>query len=118
VNIKIIGLMVVAMFAFAGNSLLCRLALGQGAIDAASFSSVRIVSGAVTSGLGYVIWYAALRELPATQAASIQLSVPIIAAIGGAILLSEVLTIRLVVASIATLGGISIVLAQKVAKAV
>jgi len=73
-------------------------------------------SGAITSGLGYVIWYAALRELPATRAATVQLSVPIIASIGGAIFLSESLTSRMIIASLATLGGISIVLSQRAAK--
>ncbi len=77
-----------------------------------------IASGAVTSGLGYVIWYTALRELPATRAATIQLSVPIIAAIGGAMLLSEDLTMRLFVAAVATLGGISVVLTQRMVKGV
>ena len=71
------------------------------------------VSGAVTSGLGYVIWYAALRGLTATRAATVQLSVPAIAALGGVLLLSEPLTIRLVVATVATLGGIWIVLAHR-----
>jgi drug/metabolite transporter (DMT)-like permease len=72
-----------------------------------------ITSGAVASGLGYVIWYAALKGLTATRAATVQLSVPIIAAIGGVILLSEQVTPRLVLASVATLGGIAIVLIQR-----
>jgi drug/metabolite transporter (DMT)-like permease len=71
------------------------------------------VSGAITSGLGYVIWYSALRDLTATRAATVQLSVPAIAAFGGVLLLSEQITIRLVVASVATLGGVWIVLAQR-----
>lgn len=72
-----------------------------------------IASGAIASGLGYVIWYAALRGLTATRAATVQLSVPVIAAIGGVALLSEQVTVRLVLASIATLGGVAIVLAQR-----
>lgn len=72
-----------------------------------------VISGAVTSGLGYVIWYAALRGLKAGQAATVQLSVPAIAAAGGVILLAEPLTVRLVVASAAMLGGIAIVLLQR-----
>jgi len=72
-----------------------------------------IASGAVASGLGYVIWYAALRGLTATSAATVQLSVPVIAAIGGVLLLSEPVTLRLVLASAATLGGIAIVFAQR-----
>ena len=70
-------------------------------------------SGAVTSGLGYVIWYVALRELNAAHAATVQLSVPVIAALGGVIFLSEAITLRLLVASSATLGGVAIVLAQR-----
>ncbi|HSF05862.1 MAG TPA: DMT family transporter [Methylomirabilota bacterium] len=74
-------------------------------------------SGAIASGLGYVIWYAALRTLTATRAATVQLSVPVIAAFGGVILLAEALTARLVLASVATLGGVAIVLARRVAPA-
>jgi drug/metabolite transporter (DMT)-like permease len=75
-----------------------------------------VASGAITSGLGYVIWYSALRGLTATRAATVQLSVPVIAAFGGVLLLSEPITPRLAVASVATLGGIWIVLAQRVTK--
>ncbi|MCP4877233.1 MAG: DMT family transporter [Gammaproteobacteria bacterium] len=70
-------------------------------------------SGAITSGLGYAIWYAALRGLTATRAATVQLSVPVIAAFGGVILLSEKITLRLLLASAATLGGVAIVLGQR-----
>lgn len=69
-----------------------------------------IASGALTSGLGYAVWYAALRELSATGAATVQLSVPVIAALGGALLLGEPAGWRLALASAATLGGIAIVL--------
>jgi drug/metabolite transporter (DMT)-like permease len=72
-----------------------------------------VASGAVASGLGYVAWYAALRGLRATSAATVQLSVPVLAAIGGAILLAEEVTVRMMVASLATLGGIAIVLMQR-----
>jgi drug/metabolite transporter (DMT)-like permease len=71
------------------------------------------LSGAVASGLGYVAWYAALKGLTAARAATVQLSVPVLAAVGGGMLLAEPVTARLVVASAATLGGIAIVLAQK-----
>ena len=74
-------------------------------------------SGAIASGLGYVIWYAALKGLTATRAATVQLSVPVIAAFGGVLLLSEQITLRLVMASAATLGGVGIVLAQRGASA-
>jgi drug/metabolite transporter (DMT)-like permease len=69
-----------------------------------------VASGALTSGLGYAVWYAALRELSATAAATVQLSVPVIAALGGVLLLGEPPGWRLVLASAATLGGIAIVL--------
>jgi len=72
-----------------------------------------VASGALASGLGYVAWYAALKGLAANRAATVQLSVPVIAAIGGVVLLAEPVTIRLVIASLATLGGISLVLAQR-----
>lgn len=72
-----------------------------------------IASGVLASGLGYYIWYLALRNLAAIQAATVQLSVPVIAAIGGVILIAEPVTPRLVAASIATLGGIAIVLKRR-----
>ena len=75
-----------------------------------------MASGAVASGLGYAIWYAALNGLSGTRAATVQLSVPVIAAFGGVVLLSEAITFRLLVASAATLGGVAIVLAQRAAK--
>ncbi len=71
------------------------------------------VSGAIASGLGYVIWYSALHGLTSTRAATVQLSVPAIAAFGGVVLLSEQITLRLVLASVATLSGVWIVLAQR-----
>ena len=68
-----------------------------------------ILSGALASGMGYVIWYAALPSLKAASAATVQLSVPVLAAAGGILLLGEPLTLRFVVASIAVLGGIALV---------
>lgn len=68
-----------------------------------------VASGALASGLGYAIWYAALPALRSTTAAVIQLSVPALAALGGAALLGEPLTQRVVLASAAILGGIGIV---------
>jgi drug/metabolite transporter (DMT)-like permease len=70
-------------------------------------------SGAIASGCGYVIWYAALPHLTAARASIVQLSVPVIAAFGGVALLSEQMTLRLVLASVATLGGVATVLVQK-----
>lgn len=75
--------------------------------------ALAIASGAVTSGMGYVIWYAALRRLSAIRAATVQLSVPLIAAFGGVALLSEAITVRLLAASVAILGGIALVLATR-----
>jgi drug/metabolite transporter (DMT)-like permease len=72
-----------------------------------------IVSGAITSGIGYVIWYAALNGLSAMRAATVQLSVPPLAAFGGALLLSEAVTTRLALSSAAILGGIAIVLTSR-----
>ena len=72
-----------------------------------------VLSGAVTSGLGYVLWYAALPALRATSAATIQLSVPAIAAIGGAVLLAEPITVRLLLSSVAILGGIALTIYRK-----
>ena len=69
-----------------------------------------VASGAITSGCGYVVWYAALRNLTATQAAIVQLTVPIIAAFGGVVFLSEAPTVRLLFVSVLTLGGVAIVL--------
>jgi drug/metabolite transporter (DMT)-like permease len=67
-----------------------------------------VVSGAITSGLGYVLWYAVLPSLTAASAAVIQLSVPAIAALGGVVLLAEPLSSRLVIASATILGGIAL----------
>ena len=68
-----------------------------------------VISGAITSGLGYVIWYSALPGLKATSAATVQLSVPVLAAAGGILLLGEPLTLRFLLASSAVLGGIALV---------
>jgi drug/metabolite transporter (DMT)-like permease len=84
--------------------------------DAAGVA-LAVASGAVTSGLGYVVWYAALARLSAMQAATVQLSVPLLAAFGGVLLLSEAITPRLAAASVAILGGIALVLSQKSRKA-
>ena len=72
-----------------------------------------IISGAITSGLGYVIWYSALSGLKATSAATIQLSVPVLAAAGGILLLGEPITLRYVFASVAVLGGIALVIWER-----
>ncbi len=72
-----------------------------------------ICSGALASGVGYAIWYTVLPVLRNTSAASVQLSVPVIAALGGILFLGEALTLRLIVTSIAILGGIALVIVRK-----
>jgi drug/metabolite transporter (DMT)-like permease len=72
-----------------------------------------VVSGALTSGLGYVIWYSALPDLKAASAATVQLSVPVLAATGGILLLGEPISLRYVLASVAVLGGIFLVIIEK-----
>jgi len=82
------------------------------ALDAAG-AALAVASGAVTSGIGYAIWYSALRGLKAASAATVQLSVPPLAALGGVVLLGEPLTLRLLLASVAILGGIALVTAER-----
>jgi drug/metabolite transporter (DMT)-like permease len=72
-----------------------------------------VISGAITSGVGYVIWYSALPGLKAAGAATVQLSVPVLAATGGILLLGEAITLRYIIASIAVLGGIALVVLEK-----
>lgn len=72
-----------------------------------------ILSGAIASGLGYALWYAVLPALRSTTSATLQLSVPAIAAIGGALALSEPIAARTALASLAILGGVALYLLQK-----
>ncbi len=72
-----------------------------------------ILSGAIASGLGYVIWYTALSSLKAASAATVQLSVPVLAATGGILLLGEPLTLRFLLAAGVVLGGIALVVIEK-----
>jgi drug/metabolite transporter (DMT)-like permease len=67
-----------------------------------------VASGAVASGMGYVVWYAALKGLTTTRAAVVQLSVPVLAASGGVLFLAEAITHRLVLSSVIILGGIAL----------
>ena len=67
-----------------------------------------VVSGVVTSGLGYVVWYIALRDLTATMAAVVQLAVPVLAALGGVLLLREAFSARLAISSLLILGGVAV----------
>ena len=79
-------------------------------MDGAFFA---IASGALASGVGYAIWYTVLPSLKNTSAASVQLSVPVIAAVGGVIFLAEPMTLRLLLTSSAILGGIALVIVKK-----
>jgi drug/metabolite transporter (DMT)-like permease len=97
----------------AAVSVALALAGGNGASVDGPGLLYAMASGALTSGIGYAIWYAALPSLKATSAATVQLSVPVIAALGGVAFLGEALTLRLVAASIAILGGIALVILQK-----
>lgn len=72
-----------------------------------------VLSGAIASGVGYVIWYSALPGLKAASAATVQLSVPVLAAAGGILFLGESITVRFLLASIAVLGGIALVVMEK-----
>jgi drug/metabolite transporter (DMT)-like permease len=72
-----------------------------------------VSSGALASAIGYAVWYTALPALKATNAATVQLSVPVIAAFGGVVFLAEPITLRLVLASTAILGGIALVILGK-----
>ncbi|MEO8671005.1 MAG: DMT family transporter [Tahibacter sp.] len=72
-----------------------------------------IASGALTSGLGYAIWYRVLPALRSTTAATVQLSVPVIAGLGGVVFIGEALSLRLLVASAAILGGIALVIVKR-----
>ena len=72
-----------------------------------------VLSGGLTSAIGYVIWYTALRDHSATSAALVQLLVPILAALGGVVLLSEALTLRLLLSSAMIVGGVALALTQR-----
>jgi drug/metabolite transporter (DMT)-like permease len=85
--------------------------------SAMAFSSVHLdrfgvllalISGVITSGLGYVLWYKALRSLTTAQASAVQLMVPVIAAFGGVAFLSEQVSLRLIFGSALILGGVAL----------
>jgi drug/metabolite transporter (DMT)-like permease len=75
--------------------------------------TLAIVSGAITSGLGYVAWYAVLPSLSATKAAVLQLTVPLIAAGGGVLLLGEQVSLRFALAAVMILGGVALTLVRR-----
>lgn len=91
---------------------LSMLMLDGVSLDSAGFWYA-VSSGALASGMGYAIWYTALPALKATHAAAVQLSVPVIAALGGIVFLGESVTLRLVLASVAIVGGITLVILEK-----
>lgn len=99
-----------AAFVLAAPASLLALAAGAALHATPTGLVLAAVSGAVTSGLGYAVWYAALRGLGATQAAVAQLAVPPIAAFGAVAFLGEALSPRLVLCAAAILGGIAITL--------
>jgi drug/metabolite transporter (DMT)-like permease len=106
--------------ATAGNFLRSCLPLGALALAAAPSLSVTprgavlaATSGALTSGLGYVAWYAAVRRLSRSQAAIVQLAVPALAALGGIALLGERWTWRLLACGTAILGGVALASARR-----
>lgn len=74
--------------------------------------ALAVVSGAVTSGLGYVAWFAALRRLTAIRAAIVQLAVPALAAGGGVVFLSERVSLRLVLSALLILGGVGLAVSR------
>jgi drug/metabolite transporter (DMT)-like permease len=93
--------------AFAIASLIVGLFMSWEVLRASSRgAALAMISGALTSGLGYVIWYIALRDLTATRAAIVQLAVPVIAAAAGIVVLGEEPSARLAIASLMVLGGV------------
>ncbi|RPI53227.1 MAG: DMT family transporter, partial [Acidobacteria bacterium] len=83
------------------------VALGGGRVNASPAGiGLALASGVLASGFGYVLWYAALQHLTAVRAATVQLVVPVLGAVGGIVLLGESLSPRLVVAAVLILGGI------------
>jgi drug/metabolite transporter (DMT)-like permease len=72
-----------------------------------------VASGALASGLGYAVWYAALRGLTAVRAAVVQLSVPVLAAAGGVVFLGEQVTLRLALSGVLVLGGVGLAVAGR-----
>ena len=104
----------------AGN--FARAVLLAAVVSAASYPSghasgrgllLAAISGAAASGAGYAVWYAALRGLAATTAATVQLAVPVLAAAGGVVFLGERVTARLLLSSAAILGGVALAVAGR-----
>ena len=89
--------------------ILVLMALSSSAEYSSQGILLAVLSGAIASGLGYTIWYTALRGLSTTQAAVVQLSVPVIAAMGGVAFSEETITLRLLESAVLILGGILLV---------
>jgi len=98
----IISLPLLAMLAFEGN-----LQFDIGGVIYA------LASGIIASGCGYAIWYKALPLIRSTTAATVQLSVPVIATLMGWVFLAEAINMQIIVASLMTLGGIGLVIAKR-----
>ena len=94
------------------TALLSLMLVSQNNLDVAGVW-LAIASGAIASGMGYALWYSVLPALKATTSATVQLSVPVIAAIGGILFLGESISLRLILASVAILGGIALVIFNK-----
>ena len=104
-------------FMFAVPMILVVLLISSQTISVSSKGAIyAIISGALASGLGYVIWYAALRGLTTTRAATVQLSVPVIAAWSGVVLLAENVSARLLIAGVLILGRIALAVSSRVKK--
>ena len=99
--------------------ILCIAFLGASVVEEASFevteygAFLAVLSGAVTSGLGYTAWYSVLPQIAPQTAAVVQLSVPLIAIAGGAVLLGEPLTMKVGFAAFCVLGGIGLAVARR-----
>jgi len=94
--------------------LMCVLAVALTTLHAQPMGVLlALISGVVTSGIGYVLWYKSLHRLTMTQASVVQLMVPVLAAFGGIIFLSEDLTGRLIVASVLILGGVVLAITKR-----
>jgi drug/metabolite transporter (DMT)-like permease len=94
-------------------AMVCSLALFHNAHFSPTGLLYGVISGAITSGGGYVIWYSVLPNLKSSTAATVQLSVPVLAAAGGMIFLHESFTTRFAISSVAILGGIALVVLER-----
>jgi drug/metabolite transporter (DMT)-like permease len=97
-------------------ALLTSLIFQAGASVSTKGIMLAVLSGALASGIGYAVWYSALPSLTPTRAATVQLSVPVIAALGGVIFMAEPVSVRLVVASVVVLGGVYLTIRPVVRK--